>query len=170
MTCGFGRTGRQSDRWESPSLKARVSPPPQSEWMRSESDVLKSCRTAPHTVKAFPSAWQANRMPDTRLPGLQRDAGPSPSLAANPQVKHMIAVSDPYTVLAVSKDCGRRADDDERRAGHRRRTGSPLGRGDEGFRLSRTVACLARVSRGSFMKTTDGRWGTSCLRNANGLR
>ncbi len=82
----------------------------------------------------------------------------------------MIAVSDPYTVLAVSKDCGRRADDDERRAGHRRRTGSPLGRGDEGFRLSRTVACLARVSRGSFMKTTDGRWGTSCLRNANGLR
>jgi hypothetical protein len=77
--------------------------------MRSESDVLKSWgRNGPHAVKAFPPTWQANRMPHTRFRGIQRGAGSSPSSAANPQVKRMIAVSDPYrmpvAVLAPLSD------------------------------------------------------------------
>ncbi len=50
----------------------------------------------PYAVKAVRLPNQANRMAETRMPGIQRGADSSPSPAANPQAKHMIGVSDPY--------------------------------------------------------------------------
>jgi hypothetical protein len=40
-------------------------------------------------------------MADAPFPGIQRGAGSSPSPAANPQVKRLIAVSDPYSDARV---------------------------------------------------------------------
>ncbi|HEV8682088.1 MAG TPA: helix-turn-helix transcriptional regulator [Actinomycetota bacterium] len=72
VTCGFGRAGRQSDRCESLLEGPTELPCRQREWMRSQSDVLKSCaERAPHSVKEFPFTRHANRMPDTRFPGIQ---------------------------------------------------------------------------------------------------
>ncbi len=44
---------------------------------------------------------QANRMADPRFPGTQRGVGLSRSPAANPEVKRLIGVSDPYTVAPL---------------------------------------------------------------------